>query len=322
MTQAKNIAALQDAGVAIVAGAASALLFMLSARGTYAAMALSYFTPLPLMISTIGFGLFVGGGATLAAGLVIAIMGSPVLAASVGVGLLLPAWLVCVAATRATDTGEDRRVSWVLVIAIAFAFIAGAALVATMVMSHGGFDKARAMVIASVLPELKTVLADQRLPNTITTEELAKAFVAVIPAIVAGSALIMFLVNVYLAGRVALLSGKLSRPWPAIADTIGPPKVFAALFAGACGLIFLSGLPGMIASIAASALGMGFAVQGLAVMHVVTRGSGVRGAILFAIYTLILCVPPWPFFLLALVGLVDAAFHIRRRYGVAVPKKS
>ena len=38
-------------------------------------------------------------------------------------------------------------------------------------------------------------------------------------------------------------------------------------------------------------------------------------------YALILMLPPWPFCLLALVGLVDAAFHLRTRKSASHPGK-
>jgi hypothetical protein len=305
---------LNDALVALAAGAASALLFLLSSRGTYGAMALSYFAPLPLMIATLSFGLGAGGIAALVAGAVLAILGSPVLALVVCGVLLLPSWLICIVATRVDETGdEDRRTSRVLVACVVFAALIALAAVAAMIMTHGGFAKARAAVIAGTVPLLKTVVAGERLPDGLSVDELAHVVVGIMPAIVAASALVMLLLNVYIAGRVALISDRLPKGWPPIADTIGLPPVFAVLFAAACGLVFLSNLPGMVASIAASALGMGFAMQGLAVLHVLSRGSGMRGGILFALYALIVFVPAWPFVLLALVGLADTAFHLRRK---------
>lgn len=93
------------------------------------------------------------------------------------------------------------------------------------------------------------------------------------------------------------------------------------MFAAACGLIFVGGIAGVIASTLAAALGVVFALQGLAVAHVLTRGAAMRIALLITLYALILMLPPWPFCLLALVGLVDAAFHLRTRKSASHPGK-
>ena len=74
-----------------------------------------------------------------------------------------------------------------------------------------------------------------------------------------------------------------------------------------------------MAGIVAAVFGMAFALQGLAVAHVLTRGAGLRPALLFLLYVLVVLVPPWPFLFLAVVGLADAAFHLRARKAASRP---
>lgn len=306
--------ALTNALVGVAAGAGGALLFFLAARGTWAGMLLSYFAPLPPMIATIGFGGAVGGGAVLVGALLAGVLGAPLVGLAVGGGLLLPAYLVGVAAMRARAvTPDDRRVPHVVLVSIVFAFVSAAAVVVLLVAVHGGVASARTAVTASITPLLRSALPDTRLSGAVTVEELAGVLVGLAPAIIAVSTFFMLVVNAYIAGRVAMISGRLSDAWPPVAETLVLPPFLAGVFAVACALVFLGGLPGVVASIAVGAVGSGLALEGLAVVHLLTRGMSVRTPILVATYALILVIPPWPMFFLALVGFADAAFHLRQR---------
>ena len=47
-----------------------------------------------------------------------------------------------------------------------------------------------------------------------------------------------------------------------------------------------------------------------------------RTPLLIAVYVLVMCLPPWPLLVLALIGFVDAAFHLRRRYAKPLSSNS
>ncbi len=53
---------------------------------------------------------------------------------------------------------------------------------------------------------------------------------------------------------------------------------------------------------------MAFCMQGLAVIHVLTRGVGGRGAILGTLYAVFIILPGWPAVICALLGLADSLF--------------
>ena len=293
----------------------------MAARGTWAGLALSYFAPLPLMIATFGYGLAVGGAAVLTGGLIAGLLATPVAGLAVGAGLLLPSFLICVAALRAPATPpDDRRASRIVMVAVVFAAATAAALLVSLVTTYGGLAAARQTVVTAVLPTVRAMIEESRLPAGFTSEELTRALVGLAPAAVAGSTFFMLAINAWIAGRIALFSGQLSQPWPLIADTLALPGLAAGLFAVACGLVFLGGLPGAVASIVAATLGCGFALVGLAVIHATSRGLQLRSAILAGLYVVIVCLPPWPLILLAAVGLVDTAFHLRRRRADALSK--
>jgi hypothetical protein len=86
------------------------------------------------------------------------------------------------------------------------------------------------------------------------------------------------------------------------------PALLAAALAGS----FLPDLPGVLSGAFAASLLMAFATLGFAVLHAITRGMGTRAFVLAAVYaaTLIL---GWPVLAMSILGLAEAAFHIRNR---------
>jgi hypothetical protein len=57
---------------------------------------------------------------------------------------------------------------------------------------------------------------------------------------------------------------------------------------------------------------MAFAMLGFAVLHAITRGMGSRVFVLAAVYAAVL-VLVWSVLAMAILGLAEAAFHIRNR---------
>lgn len=312
--------------VAAASGLAAALLFVLAARGSLATVALGYFAPMPIMIASFSFGLVIGAGAALVGAAFVAIAFHPVLGLLFLVAVGAPAALIVTAAVLAPPAGEKHRRDLASTFAVTIAAlisvltIAGAVVLASW--RFGGFAPLMAQAIKEVAPLVTEMLGETHASAPASVEELTRFLVLAAPIALAMSELLMMVVNLWLAGRVAVISGNLPRPWPAIADDLSVPPVFGALFAAACGLIFLGGLPGVVSSVIAAAFGTAFALQGLAVLHVLTRGASLRFALLFALYALILLLPPWPFCLLAIVGLVDAAFHLRTRKSASSAKTS
>jgi hypothetical protein len=91
---------------------------------------------------------------------------------------------------------------------------------------------------------------------------------------------------------------------------------------GAIGVAFAGGLPGVISGTIAAALAMAFALQGLAVIHDISRGWKYRTLLLGLIYIgLLLLAPPWLLLAFAIIGLVESIFLLRdRKQNQIVPK--
>jgi len=79
----------------------------------------------------------------------------------------------------------------------------------------------------------------------------------------------------------------------------------------------LGGIAGLIASIATAVLAIVFALQGLCVIHDLSRGTKFRGALLCGLYVALALLMPWPLVVFTLVGLLDAGFSLRDRKAAA-----
>ena len=74
------------------------------------------------------------------------------------------------------------------------------------------------------------------------------------------------LLNLWLAGRITLASGRLMRPWPDLAQFTMPATATFALFI-AIGLSFVDGITGLLAASFAAPFTLAFALVGLAAVH-------------------------------------------------------
>lgn len=343
-----------SSAVAVGAGLASALLFSLVSQATVVAIALAYLSPLPIMIAMIGFGSAAGLTATVVATLAVfavafvqhtdATGGAALAAAGIAgltfaLSLAAPAlWLSYLAATSRPKDGSSSSVApgagrsgaqdsstLERLLAYGVAVSATIAVIATIVVSarRGGFEPALNHAADALTPLIQVLATDAPLPNGIDLQKLARLIVLAAPPAVAASTLMMLLLNLWLAGRVAQVSGRLPRPWPDIPHELRLSRIYAPVFLAAVGAAFIGGLPGLISAIVAAALGMAFALQGLAIIHDVSRGSKYRAIILGLVYFgLIILAPPWLLVVFAVLGLVESIFSLRDRKKNLISPKS
>jgi hypothetical protein len=145
------------------------------------------------------------------------------------------------------------------------------------------------------------------LPGIANPEVLAM----VLPPAAAALTTMTQLFNLWLAGRIVRISGRLRRPWPQFSALRFPHATPIAL-AAAFGASFLPGTLGLAAGLPAASLLISYAVLGFAVVHGITRHLPSRGVVLFGIYAAV-AVFGWPVLLMTLVGLVDTALDLRGR---------
>jgi hypothetical protein len=328
----------------IGAGIAAAVLFSLAARATFVAASLANLSPLPIMIATLGYGAFAGAAAVASATLTVAgllhaqqkfasldidAVGGLVFAFSLG----LPAFWLSILSVLSRPKGSPNWVvtsrvgsfftreyvslERILSYAASICATIGVAVAVYVSSLYGGFDVALEKLSAEVTPLVERLISpNMRLPKDFDAAHLARATVLAVAPAVAGSSLVMLMLNLWLAGRVAQLSAQLPRPWPDIAGELRLPQVFLLVF-GAAALAgpYLGGLPGLIIVIVAVTLGAAFALAGLATAHYLSRGSRVRIPLLILIYLGLVVPVTWFVFLLLLVltGVIETAFSLRDR---------
>lgn len=345
--------------VAFGSGLATALLFLAARQqGAFAALMLASLAPLPIMIATLGFGHLTGLGAAVAAPVTIAAFVSAANAAAFStkvlvaaglnglifaVALSLPVWGLAWLAT----TGQSQVfLPWLrgllhtavpesiekpaaqprypfgdmlLSIAVIAVFIVSVVLV-IWVTHQGGYGAALASAAAHVEPMIVEMIGPRDLPKTLDLMVLAKLVIRLMPAVAACLITFALAGNLWLAGRVVELSHRLAYPWPDLPHNLRVPRFLALVFAVCCGLAWLYGLPGAIATTAAASLGILFVLQGLAVVHDVTRGMRFRTSLLCGLYLAIGFLMPWPLVIFAVIGLIDAALSLRDKKPMAPPK--
>lgn len=310
-----------DRAVGLGAGLAGALLFVVSTRGSSLAMALAYFTPLPLMIGAAGFslpGAFVGSLA--GAGVLLASAQAPFALAFL-FGFAAPA--LALAAMIQSPLPSPRRgpadarfvaPGEMLETIILLSILVTGAGVALLLVNYHGFEPAMTAVMQHFAPTLDDFAASLApVSSEIGAERVKRLAVISAPAGVAASQVMLLSVNLWLAARTIDISGRLRRPWPSLPETLRLPRLLGPIFLVAAGLAFKGGLIAVLAGIVAAAIGFGFALHGLAAVHGLTRDFELRGAWLAALYAVAMVLEPWSILLLALFGVMESAFSLRAR---------
>jgi hypothetical protein len=299
--------------IGLGAGTAAALLFASVLTGAASAMLLLLLAPLPILIAALGWSHWAGLIAAATAAACLAVLGLDVLAAFLfGVGL--PAWwlgyLTLLARPAPAPNGHEwypigRLVLWAACI--------NALIVGTTLLGLGtdlaGLQSALRAVLDNGLDE---VIGEQ-LENPDDAARLIDIMVMFVPGAAAASFTLSTVLNLWLAGRIVKISGRLQRPWPRLPDMRFPlfaPAIFGAAIAGS----FLPDLIGLSSSALAASLMIGHVLLGLAVIHASTIGLSGRGFVLGSVYAAIVVFSwpfRWPLLLVALLGISDALFDLR-----------
>jgi hypothetical protein len=299
--------------IGLAAGTAAALLFASLASGETAAMLLLLLAPLPILIVALGWSHWAGLIAAAAGAACLAVVGVEFLAAFLfGVGL--PAWwlgyLTMLARPAPSPDGHEwypvgRLVLWAACI---YAFMVG-----TLLLSFGTNLASLQSALHAVLDSRLDEVVGEQLENPDDVARLVDMMVVFVPAAAAASLTLSTVFNVWLAGRIVKISGRLRRPWPRLSDMRFPSAAPALLGAAVAGS-FLPDLAGIAASALAASLMMAHVLLGLAVVHATTTGLSGRGFILGSVYGAIVVFSwpvRWPLLLIGLIGVSDALFDLR-----------
>jgi predicted membrane protein DUF2232 len=302
-------------------GLIAAALFASAAMATALAGVLFYLAPLPLCLAGLGW----GGTAALVAGLtgtvVIAASLGPATAAVFAISIAAPTALLVYLALLSRPAAlvqggsigalewypPGRLVGWAALLAGALAGI----LVLILGYDQESYRASiREMLSHSALKELDsdgTLFTDETIAN------LSGVLARALPGAFAIVWLTITLFNLWMAGLIVDASGRALRPWPDL-HSLELPNAFLLLFAGALAASFVPGLPGLVATGIAGALLFAYVLQGLAVIHVYSKGVPLRSLLLATVYLGILLLG-WVALVVAIVGLAEPLLGLRRRTG-------
>jgi hypothetical protein len=305
--------------VGIGAGAAAALLFASVLSGSILSVFLFYLAPLPIMIAALGWSHWAGLIAALAAALGLTVVFGTFFLPAFLIGIGLPAWWLGYLALLARPDGPAQTLEWYppgrLVL---WAAVLGPLVVIAAILQFGSDS---ATVEATLRAAFERMLRLQLgipaggpliMPGFGDVSQSIDRFVIALPPTAAVITMTTEILNLWLAARVANVSGRLRRPWPDLATMRLPPAAPFMFAAAITGALVLPDLAGLCSRLFAASLLIAFALLGFAVLHGVTRHVQARPLILVATYTAVLMIG-WPIVLMAVLGLVDTTLDVRRR---------
>lgn len=297
-------------------GLASALLFYSAARGgVLLKLALFLLTPLPSLIAGIAW----NWTAALAAGITGALVMAAAAGPAFGIGFFLavggPAILLSYLADLARPTANGGPVQWYPAghMLAALAAYAGAFPVLIAPLFGGSYTVLKPDLLA-FMTALGERLEKSLGGRHLSPEELESwtlLLIDAIPATIAGYLVIIWALNLYLAGRIARASGRLHRPWPDLHALDFPPWAWL-LLALAIVASMTTGVPRMAGTSYSGAMLVAFALMGLSVLHAIMRGR-VPWLLWLAYAALINPAGPYALVVLALIGVAEPLLGLRRR---------
>jgi hypothetical protein len=271
-------------------------------------MILVYLTQLPLFVA----GLWLGVGASALAGLaasLILIAASNFVAAAVFAGLNAVPVVLLVRQSLLARTGAEGVIEWYppgLLTAWLTGF--GLAAIAACLLLLGGPEGVQ-VTLREVLAPVLSRHVDENIPEH---AELLGFLAFILPGIIASSWMVMTATNGSLAQGLLSRFGASWRPSPDLA-ALGLPVWILMLLAFATGATALGGTARFLGINVMIVLAVPFCLAGLAVLHTVARRFS-RPAIPLVTFYVLAGVFGWPLLVVALLGLLDSSFGLRRRF--------
>ena len=302
------------------AGLTSALLFSVITTGSPLAIALYIVAPLPVMIAALGWNHRTGLIAAATGAIAIALFFNVYTALAFLAGIALPGWLFSYLAllSRETPDGTEWYPAGRILAAIAF-YAAGMTILGTFLIGGDydsylrGFERV-VEAYAKADPQLLDALGGAN-----SKSDIARFLAQLAPPISAAMSVAFSVGLLYAAGKIVARSGRLTRPFPILAQTEMPVRIVVIFGASIVFALVLSEFPGLFARITAASFGFAYALQGLAVIHALTLGLASRIGILSGTYFTLLIIPGWPLALLCVIGLADTFFGWRAKKNARPP---
>ncbi|MBM6582071.1 DUF2232 domain-containing protein [Microvirga sp. BT689] len=302
----------------IGAGLVSALLTAVIVKATPLAAMLYLLAPIPVLIVSLGWDHRSGLVAAVVGGLAIAFILSPLSGLGFAVITALPAWWLSYLALLGRP-GADGTMEWYPLGRLLAWAAATAALtiIAAGVISTGGdygaFERnTRDVAEAFVNAQFAATGTDAL--DAETREQLIAIFARLTSFLSAQGFVTVLAIYLWAAARIVRVSKRLPRPWPSVPELVMPRSAGLILIVALIAANF-DGFIGALGMALSGAFLMAFAFQGLAAIHDRTRGKSGRSFLLTALYVLIFITQGILMVALALFGIADSTFGLRRRFG-------
>lgn len=306
--------------IGLGSGLVSALLFYSAARGgPLLRPFLLFLIPLPTLVAGLGWGwLSAAAGAVAGAVIVAAVVNGTVAIGyffALGVPVALAAYL---AYLSRPDPQDPAKREWYPAgrLMAGMAIYAGALPIMLLPLIGGSYESMRPL-----MSEVLQQFSKRWLPpgTSLTDQMLAEQTdwaLYLLPAGFAVQWLSVCALNLYLAGRIVLASGRLGRDWPDIAALTYPPG-FAILLGLALLAANAAGAISTIGTSFAGAFLCAYLLAGLAFTHFVARQRA--SWLVWLVYLGLIFL--WPFVMpaVALAGLLDSTFKLKQRFGLSPP---
>lgn len=308
--------------IAIGLGLVSAVVFASATTGpVLMRYVLFLLTSLPVFLAGLGWGWRFAALAGLASVGMVALGAGPLVAGIYALTQILPAIVLCYLALLSRpyqpDGSETVTTEWYPPgrLVLWAAVMAGALTLLVLLLMGQDFETLKAGLKDYIGKALKEGMppVDGRPPlDDEQLTALTDIAVAVMPAASAVSWLTALVFNLWLAGRITLASGQLSRPWPDLSAMEFPPGTALMLLAS----VLAAGAKGIAGAVGTAFLGaffLAYVLAGLAVIHYVTRAKPWRPFALWTLYAGLLLINVWIALLIALVGLAERPLRLRER---------
>jgi Predicted membrane protein (DUF2232) len=299
--------------LALAAGLISAIVFASATTGAFVLRIILFLlTPLSLYLAGLGLGPVAAAIAAITATATVLLIANPLAAEVYAISTALPAVFCTRLALLNREVDGEREWYPIGRIAVTAAIFAAIFAMLALLLMGGDVDTLTKMLRTVVESFVKTELA--HIPGApaigpAEIDDITRSTLSSLPWALGLLAMGTILLNLWLAGRITLASGRLQRPWPDLATfSLPPTATFTLLMAIA--LSFVGGIAGLLAAGVAAPFTLAFALVGLAAIHALTRGSPWRTFILTALYVGVLFVP-YIGLLLAIGGLAETVFHYR-----------
>ena len=310
--------------VGVGAGLVSSVLILAAGSGGALSVFLLFLVSVPIAIAALGWGTKAAVAATIAGVVSTALATNPLNAISFALFSLIPVAIAGyliglarpageVSASQDMNASPDGLVwfplSYVLAIMAALVGVSTAIIFAMIGDQLELLSEMLSTEAQRQFAELDPTLTPEEV--TALAENIASIYLGMTPFVVGFGLTLILVFNVWLGARIVSASGRLSRPWPDLAD-IQLSTPLPQLFLIAVLAAFMSGDIGFSVRPVAGAFFAAFFLAGLAVIHMLLRGRPGRSFLLFLTYISIFLLSI-PAIVITVIGALEPFLKLRKR---------